>query len=416
MAARLIDPFRGPFADAEVSDDELSDAELERLRLELDETNRGVLALYSELDAHARKLAEADRRKDEFLALLAHELRNPLAVARLALDELDDSEPANVLRRQVHHLSRLVDDLLEVSRIARGKIVLSLTPLDLVALVDETVRDREPVLASSGHRLEWAPPDEVLPVEADAVRLAQVVNNLLHNAAKYSPAGSTVRVEVERQGDEARLRVHDEGRGLTREERRRIFDLFVQTHADAEEDSGGLGIGLTLVRQLTRMQGGRVEVESAGRGEGSEFSVVLPLTDEPVRASVPHAAPRPIEGRRILLVEDEDDLRVLLAAKLRRRGIDVDTAEDAHSALGHVEERPYDAILSDLGLPGMNGYELARELRSRCPGVPLVALSGYGSERDRDRSRRAGFARHLVKPLALEEIVETLTGVWSDAG
>lgn len=394
----------------EPSEDGTSLAELERLQHELEHTNRGVLALYSELEAHARKLKRADERKDDFLALLAHELRNPLAVAHLALDELDPSPAALILRRQVEHLTRLVDDLLDVSRVARGKIALELTPIDLVALVDETVRDRKSLLERTGHHVSWTRPDRELVIEGDAVRLTQVVNNLLHNAAKYSPPDTTVFIDVDEADGGAVLRVRDEGRGLTAEERERIFGLFVQAFANGGDEAGGLGIGLTLVRQLIRMQGGSVDVESEGRGRGSTFLVRLPLSDAqlPTTSRPPASRAEPRAIRRVLLVEDEGDLRVLLAAKLRRAGLEVTQAVDAREALAALEAEVPEAVLSDLGLPGMDGYELAAEVQKRAPGIPLVALSGYGAPRDRERTAAAGFAHHLVKPIAFDALLEVL--------
>ncbi|MCB9598585.1 MAG: response regulator [Sandaracinaceae bacterium] len=384
-----------------------SDDEIERLRVELAETNRGVLALYAELDQHARKLAAADERKDQFLALLAHELRNPLAVADLALDSLEGSPEVFVLRRQIRHLTRLVDDLLDMSRIARGKIALEMRPLDLVTLVDETVRDGAVLLRTMGSSLDWTAPADAIVVEGDAVRLTQVVTNLLHNAGKYSPAGSRVRVTLDELDGQARLRVADEGRGLTANERKRIFELFVQADVAAEHGASGLGIGLTLVRQLTQMQGGQVQVESEGRGRGSVFSVCLPLSDATPQPRPRTPAPASLDAR-VLLVEDDDDLRELLAAKLERRGLTVVTATDGREALTQLEEGAPDVVVTDLGLPAMDGHTLARAIRRSHPGLPLVALSGYGARRDRERSAAAGFAKHFVKPIAVDDLVSAL--------
>ncbi|MGF1464822.1 MAG: ATP-binding protein [Sandaracinaceae bacterium] len=385
--------------------------EIERLRAQLHDTNRGVLALYKELDEHARQLAEADQRKSDFLALLAHELRNPLAVASLALDELDDGPVAHTLRRQIGHLTRLVDDLLDVSRIARGKVVLDLEVVDLASLVDEALEDRRPLLASTGHDVAWVRPPRPVPVRADPVRLTQVLNNLLDNAAKYSPPDTTISVTVDVAGsDGARLRVRDEGRGLTDAERRRIFELFVQTFRDTEDEAAGLGIGLTLVRQLVRMQDGHVEVDSAGRGHGATFSVLLPLRDE-ATAAARSPAPAPagsVAGRRVLMVEDDDDLRTLLAARLRRRGVEVTAATSGREALARFRPGAFDVVLSDLGLPEMDGYELGRRVRELDPGVRLVALSGYGAAQDQERSERAGFDAHLVKPLGIDALLAVL--------
>jgi PAS domain S-box-containing protein len=367
-----------------------------------------------------RELREADRRKDEFLATLAHELRNPLATVRNALHVLQlpgtDGEPAAraraMMARQVEQLVRLVDDLLDVSRVTHGRIELKRQPVDLAAVVARAVETARPALDAAGHELTVTLPDEPVRAQGDLVRLTQVVGNLLHNAAKYTERGGRVAVSVEREGDEAVVRIRDTGIGIRPEMLSRIFDLFVQSDRAADRVQGGLGIGLTLVRRLVELHGGRVRAHSAGPGQGSEFVVRLPAL--PAAAAAPAAdGPAPagaLPRRRVLVVDDNADAAESLAILLRLQGQDVRVAHDGPSGLtAAAAERP-DVVFLDIGMPGMDGYEVCRRLRQQpgLNGMVVVALTGWGQEEDRRRSQEAGFDRHLVKPVGIEALREVL--------
>ncbi len=376
-------------------------AELARLRAELAETNRGVVALHADLD-------EAERRRNDFLAMLAHELRNPLAVARLALDDIDREGSREILHRQLGQLTRLVDDLLEASRVVRGKVSLRMEHVELTELVDTLVRDRAAV--HTAHAFAWERPASPIDVKGDPARLRQVLTNLLDNAQKYSPEGTTIEVALTERDGQVSLAVRDEGRGLTAEERRRVFDLFVQAERTLAREPGGLGIGLTLVRHLVQQHDGVVFVESEGLDRGSRFVVELPQGGAPVASSAASSpdAEVTLAGTRVLLVEDNDDLRLLLAARLRRHGLEVDEAEDGLAALATLERGAYDVVVADVGLPEVDGFELARRVRARWPSQRLIALTGYGSTEHRRRAADAGFDRHLVKPVELPQLLEAI--------
>jgi PAS domain S-box-containing protein len=365
-------------------------------------------------------LREADRRKDEFLAMLAHELRNPLApihnaAAVMALAE-DDREAQRwsreVIDRQVRHLSSLVDDLLDVGRITQGKITLTRAPLEVGTFLGAAVETSRPLIDARRHRLEVSLPKEVLCVEGDPTRLAQVVSNLLNNAAKYTPEGGHIRLYAGRDGDEAVIRVQDDGEGISPEMLPRVFDLFSQASRSSDRSEGGLGIGLTLVQRLVGMHGGTVEARSAGPRHGSEFVVRLPLLRSGAPATPPPggAAPGPGRPRRILVVDDSRDTADTLARLLRQLGHEVGVAYEGPSACQAAVTLTPDVALLDLGLPGMDGYEVARRLRSEpsLDGVCLVALTGYGSESDRRKSEAAGFDAHLIKPVEFDALRRVL--------
>ncbi|HYG55149.1 MAG TPA: PAS domain S-box protein [Burkholderiales bacterium] len=357
-------------------------------------------------------LREADRRKDEFLATLAHELRNPLAPIRNSLELLKlprvDAATARqareMMERQVHSLVRLVDDLLDVARVMRGKIELRKAPVELATVVARAVETVQPLIDVQGHHLELDLPYESLLVDADAVRLAQVISNLLTNAARYTEPRGQIRLAAERQGDEAVLRVRDNGIGIAPEMLSQVFDLFVQGDHAFARAQGGLGIGLTLVKNLTQMHGGTVEAHSGGPGKGAEFVLRLPLVDrQPGEVGEP-GGERPHEssarGRRVLIVDDNRDAAVSLATLLRHQGHDVQVAHDGPSALTLASSFVPYLVFLDLGMPDMDGYEVARRLRHQ-PGlesVVLVALTGWGQEEARRRTAAAGFHHHLVKP------------------
>ncbi len=379
--------------------------------------------LEQELQARMDQLADADRRKDEFLAMLAHELRNPLAPIRNATEVLRLKEPTDpesryardVIGRQVQQMTRLVDDLLDVSRITRGKVVLQNEPLDLVSVVTGAVEISRPVIAARKHRLHTVLPPAPLPVEGDVARLAQVLANLLNNAAKFTEEGGRIDLIVERDADEAVIRVRDTGVGLPPEALSTIFDLFTQVQGSVSRSDGGLGIGLSLVRSLVEMHGGSVSAASEGPGRGSEFRVRLPLMQQP---QVPRTAVgnkptgRKVAPRDILIVDDNVDAAESLSTLLRLLGHTVATAHSSHAALEAAQNHTPDVVLLDIGLPGISGLEVARRLRGNLglTDVLLIALTGYGQEEDRRRSQEAGFNAHLIKPVDLDALNALLTG------
>jgi two-component system CheB/CheR fusion protein len=365
-------------------------------------------------------LAAADRRKDEFLAVLSHELRNPLAslqnaVRAVQLRGTERREAVawahDLMERQVRHLARLVDDLLDVSRISQGKLTLRTGPVDLAAVVRQAVENAAPLVEARRQRLDVSLPAEPLPLEADPTRLAQVVANLLHNAAKYTPEGGHVRLDARREGDQVVLRVADDGIGLSPEVLPRVFDLFAQAEPGLPHSQGGLGIGLTLVQGLVEMHGGSVAAGSEGPGKGSEFTIRLPaLPDAPGPSPAGPASagrPDPSPSRRVLVVDDNVDAAESLAVVLRLTGHEARTAHSGAEALHAAGAFRPEAVLLDLGLPGgLSGYELAPRLR-QLPGLGgalLVALTGLGQEEDRRRSQEAGFDAHLTKPADLDAL------------
>jgi PAS domain S-box-containing protein len=363
-------------------------------------------------------LVEADRRKDEFLAVLSHELRNPLApiltAAQLMERRGDVATPweREVILRQAQHLVRLVDDLLDVSRVARGKVTLSKKVQELASVVAKAVESTAPLLEQNRHELALSVPAEGLPVEADEVRLTQVVSNLLTNAARYTPPGGRIEVTAHREGDAVELRVRDNGVGIDPALLPRMFDMFVQGARGSDRAQGGLGLGLFLVRSLTELHGGTVSAHSDGIGRGSEFTVRLPATVLPTRPGgrPAHAARRPggDHGLRVLVVDDNRDAADMISQVLADAGYDVQTAGDPSQALSVADAfHPQIAIL-DIGLPVMDGYALGRELRSRMPDTPplMIALTGYGQEQDQRRSAEAGFTSHVVKPIDADDIIQ----------
>jgi two-component system CheB/CheR fusion protein len=362
-------------------------------------------------------LKEADRRKDEFLATLAHELRNPLAPIRNALQILHlkaapDPEAhwaRGIVDRQVEQLTRLVDDLLDVSRITRGTVELRRERLEAAAILERALETSRPLIESAGHRLTVTLAEEPLVLEADATRMAQVVSNLLNNACKFTSPGGHIQLSAGREDGQAVIRVVDDGIGIPAEMQSRVFEMFAQVDTSLERAQGGLGIGLTIARRLVEMHGGTLGVRSGGPGEGSELTIRLPLAPE---AAVEPAArerggeesgPRP--GLRILVVDDNQDSADSLALWMEIVGHEVRTAHDGPSALAAAEQH-FDVILLDIGMPGMSGYEVARRLRERPEGrcTMLVALTGWGQEEDRRRSKEAGFDHHLTKPLDPKEL------------
>ena len=376
------------------------------------------------------RLREADQRKDEFLALLAHELRNPLAPIRnavtvmrmAAVDDPDWQCSRDVIERQVGQLTRLVDDLLDVSRISRGKINLHREPLEMAAVVARAVESSRPLIDAHGHTLEVKLPDEPVRVMGDLTRLAQVVLNLLNNSAKYTPVGGHIRLAMEKETSWAVVRVGDTGMGIPADMLAKVFDLFTQVGRTLDRSEGGLGLGLTLVRRLTEMHGGTAEAFSDGPGRGSEFVLRLPLlaTEQPaaepeVSGGRQRQGPTPV-ARCVLVVDDNRDSADSLAMLLRLTGNDVRVAYDGRQALQVAEEFQPDVVLLDIGLPGMSGYDVARQMRrtSSLTETLLVALTGYGSEEDRRRSAEVGFCAHMVKPVDLAGLEDLLAGLGGD--
>ncbi|EPX57922.1 Chemotaxis protein methyltransferase CheR [Cystobacter fuscus DSM 2262] len=379
--------------------------------------------LQEELRQRAAELAEADRRKDEFLAMLAHELRNPLSAIVNSLHLAEATQPQGaesramrVLARQSQHMARMVDDLLDVSRFNRGHIELRRALVDLRQVVQHGVEARRQSLLDKGLHLELTLPAEALWLEGDATRLEQVVSNLLDNARKYTPVGGHVfvGVTVEQQAQERQvvLRVKDTGIGMSAELQSRVFELFVQGEQQLDRSRGGLGIGLTLVRRLVELHGGRVRAYSEGEGKGSELMVTLPLAAQVV-ASLPVetriAPPETSAARRVLLVEDNEDTREVLRELLEMWGHEVAVAEDGFRGVERFPAlRPHVALV-DLGLPGMDGFQVARRIRESEGGqdVYLVALTGYSGEH-RSRAVEAGFDLHVVKPVKPDELERLL--------
>jgi signal transduction histidine kinase len=372
----------------------------------------------------ADTLAEANRRQSEFLATLAHELRNPLAPVRTGLDLLRiGADKPDVLarvrpmmERQVNHLVRLVDDLLDVARINSGKVELKKTVVPLKDIVLRAIEMTLPAIEAKRHELHVDVDDEPLHVRADATRLAQVIGNLLANAAKYTPAGGSIGLGVRRHGDRVRIEVADSGIGIPREALARIFDMFTQVGRHPEQESGGLGIGLHLVRQMTELHGGTVGADSRGPGRGSTFVVDLPLAPAPAPDAVDAhgggggAGQRP--GMRILVADDNADAAELLRDLLALHGHTVEVVGNGHAAVEAAARARPDVALLDIGMPGLNGHEVARRLRAQpdTRTMRLVALSGWGSDDDRARSADAGFDCHLTKPVELQALLDIVAG------
>jgi PAS domain S-box-containing protein len=382
----------------------------------------GVVRDITERKAAEEALQEADRRKDEFLAALAHELRNPLAPVRNALHLLQQAgndgtaveQARGVMERQVAQLARLVDDLLDVSRIARGKLELRRQRVELAVVVGNAVEASRPLIDQMGHELTVTLPPEPVYLDIDPVRVTQVLSNLLNNAAKYTDRGGRIGLSAERQGSDAVVAVRDTGVGIPADKLPHVFEMFTQVEGSSARAQGGLGLGLTLVKRLTEMHGGSVEARSGGPGRGSEFVVRLPVALGP-------GADRPPPGgetaaalpRRVLVVDDNRDGADSLAMILRLLGNEVRVAYDGAEAVRAAEAFRPDVILLDIGLPKLNGHETARRIRREPWGgrVVLIAVTGWGHEEDRRRSQEAGFDFHLVKPVDPYALMKLLAGL-----
>ena len=367
-----------------------------------------------------RDIQESDARKNEFLAMLAHELRNPLAAIQGANYVLRISEQTPdkiswaqaIIDRQVSQLVRLVDDLLDVARITQGKIRLQLEPVELTAVVELARELSGPLITARHHRLAITAPQSPVWVRGDVTRLAQVLANLLNNAAKYTDEGGLIQLTIESEPKWALLRVRDNGIGISPEMVQSIFDLFTQATRSLDRSQGGLGIGLTLVRHLVGMHGGSVSVRSAGPGQGSEFVVRLPRLPDPPTAHGPadSSAAAPLPPRRVLVVDDNLDVADSLLIILQQQGHQVRAAHDGLAALKLGQSFRPEVVLLDIGLPGLDGYEVARRLRAlpELQGALLIALTGYGQPEARRRALDAGFDVHLVKPVDPETLTELM--------
>ena len=366
-------------------------------------------------------LREGDRRKDEFIAMLAHELRNPLAPIRNAVKLLRDAGQADpvrawsrdVIERQMDQLTRLVDDLLDVSRITRGKIQLQIEPVDLWAVVAAAVETSRPRIDAKRHRLELRLPSRPVRLAGDSVRLTQVVSNLLNNAAKFQDEGGFISVRAGIEDGDAVIRVRDEGAGIAPEMIGEVFELFAQAERTMDRAEGGLGIGLSLVKNLVEMHGGRVGVKSAGRGRGSEFTVHLPVlaTHDEVEGDEEERPTRPQlgAGMRVLVVDDNRDAADSLTMLLELRGFKAFVCHDGHAALALALELQPDVVVLDLGLPGVDGFEVCRRLREAgLTKTCIVAVTGFGQDEDRRRSHAAGFDAHMVKPVDPDDLVKRI--------
>jgi signal transduction histidine kinase len=370
------------------------------------------------LRRQADALREIDRRKDEFLAVLGHELRNPLAPLRTAVEILtlkgDDpavvAEARDMIERQTAQMTRLVDELLDAARIAQGKAQLRRERVELAALVGAAAGDHRAELEAAGLALAVEAPEAPLWVCGDATRLAQVVGNLLHNAAKFTDAGGRVSVRVGQEDGMAALSVEDTGVGITPEILPRLFDVFAQAEASLGRSKGGLGLGLAVVKGLVELHGGRVRAASDGPGRGARFTIWLPLDSAPAPAPTASTHPPLPDGqrRKVLIIEDNEDAAGSLRLLLSLRGFEVTVAHGGPEGLEQARRSPPDAVVCDLGLPGMSGFEVAQALRADPATAPLllVCVSGYGQEEDQRQAREAGFDAVMVKPVDPEALVE----------
>jgi CheY-like chemotaxis protein/two-component sensor histidine kinase len=378
--------------------------------------------LIAELSLRNRALADDDRRKDEFLAMLAHELRNPMApiVSAVQLLQMPGSSAAvskralGALSRQTGHLVRLIDDLLDLSRVTTGKIELRRELVSLASIVRHAIQTSAPLMERHEHGFTSSLPEQDITLYADATRLSQVVTNLLNNAAKYSPPRSKIELVAEVQGGEVLLRVRDDGIGICPEMLQAVFRLFVQSDRTAERSQGGLGIGLTLVKSLVEMHGGSVSAYSAGLGQGSEFSVRLLLADglaaQAAPSDVPPAVRETARACHVLVIEDNEDIRETMKDMLEYWKFEASVASDGPSGVEAVLLGRPDVALIDIGLPGLDGYQVATALRTRAPELAtrLIALTGYGRPEDRARALAAGFDDHLVKPVTSQELLKLI--------
>jgi signal transduction histidine kinase len=394
-----------------------------RALAELNETLEArVRERTAELERSEASLRAADRQKDEFLAVLAHELRNPLAPLRMGVDILLDHQTPNAppivgatlvrMDRQVDHMVRLIDDLLDISRITRGALELQKERVNLASVVEWAVDGARPFLDKGRNAVSVDGATDVFVV-ADKTRITQILGNLLHNAAKFTPEGGRIRITLAREGGNAVVRVVDEGEGIAEDQIERVFDMFARIARPGSAPGRGLGIGLALARRIAELHGGSLGAFSAGRGKGTTFTLHLPSEEAPVRPAVPNAATAKHEPARvlnILIIEDEADIADTLAMWLEGLGHRVSIARAGLAGLELVEQKLPDLVLCDLGLPEIDGVEVCRRVRSLSidPRPMMVALTGWGREADRRRVKEAGFDLHLVKPVALDKLRSVL--------
>lgn len=380
----------------------------------------------SERRRQEEALRESDRRKDEFLAILAHELRNPLAPLRNALGILermperpDDFDPIlELMERQLGQMVRLIDDLLDVSRISRGRLELRREPVKVQSVVEQAIETCHPLAERGAHELIVSLPSEAIHVNADPLRLAQVFANLLSNACKFTERGGRIHLTASRDGDDAVVSVRDTGIGIEHDARDRIFETFAQVKTTLEQSQGGLGLGLSLAKRITELHGGTIEARSEGPGRGSEFLVRLPLVPEPPPFEArPNEASEPVtrgvSAQRILVVDDSHDSAESMSLLLQIHGNETRSAHDGVEAVAMAEEFRPDVVLMDIGMPRMDGYDACRRIRQRPWGrdVVLVALTGWGQAEDKRRSQEAGFDEHMVKPVDYAALMELLARV-----
>jgi signal transduction histidine kinase len=374
-----------------------------------------------ELRRYTEALQENDRRKDEFLATLAHELRNPLApirnglqLLRMAPDGEHSEQVRGMMERQLTHMVRLIDDLLDISRISQGKIDLRTEEVTLQSIISNAVEASRPLIEASNHTLIFDVPDAPLWLDADMTRLSQVVSNLLNNAAKYTPEGGEIRLSVRVSGLEATIAIHDNGLGIPPDMLPKVFDLFTQVDRTLKRSQGGLGIGLALVKRLVEMHNGSIEAQSGGLSKGSTFSFRLPLiAHESVEIAAEPVQEIPAQGAplRVLVVDDNVPSAKTTGWMLEMIGHTPTLVHDGLEALKVAQEMKPDVILLDIGLPGMNGYDICRELRKdpEFRDTIMIAQTGWGQERDRQQAREAGFTHHLTKPTNFDDLAALLT-------
>lgn len=394
--------------------------EVARRRDELEAAVRENARLLAESQRAAAALRDADRRKDEFLATLAHELRNPLAPLRsglhlLKLDPHGDYavRVRDMMDRQLTHMVRLIDDLLDVSRVSSGKLVLRTERIALQSVIRNALEGARPLIDATEHYLTVTMPETPIEVEGDPVRLAQVLGNLLTNASKYTPNGGTISLTLHQEEQEAVIRVIDSGTGIPADMLPKIFDLFTQVGTELDRSQGGLGIGLALVRRLVEMHGGQVTAASEGRGKGCTFMVRLPVLEPNFPESGVETGTYPgdsaaVIGKRVLVVDDNIDAAETLAMLLKLSGHESQTASDGPEALAVAREFRPEVVFLDIGLPGLNGFQVAAQFRQLAPlsDCVLVALTGWGSEQDKQKCLEVGFDHHLTKPVDSAAVLE----------
>ena len=394
---------------------------------ELYQQRQQIAAQRDELKANAEALTEADRRKDEFLATLAHELRNPLSPIRNGLDILRASPSApkaeeirDMMDRQLSHLVRLVDDLLDVSRVSQGKVELRKEQIALSELLKTAVEASNPLIDAGRHELIWDLPDVEVWLDADLTRLSQVVSNLLNNAAKYTPEGGRIVLSARRERDEVSIAVWDNGIGIPAEMLPRVFDLFTQVRDNVDRSHGGLGIGLALVKQLVEMHGGSIAAESAGPGKGSSFRLRLPVMNAaaapPDAAELSPPVSRQAPQLKVLVVDDNFDVAQTTGWMIEAIGHDYRLVHESKLALETAREYRPDAILLDINMPGMDGYAVCKTLREQplFEDTVIIAQTGWGKLQDRASTGGSGFDHHLTKPVNMDHLEQLLTGILSE--